>query len=382
MPANTEEKTETDAIAVPAAAAPTLPSESGLPATTRTTPLRMGLAPQSIEEGWRMATILAKSGLVPKDFRGKPEDILVAIELGVEVGLPPMQALQSIAVINGRPSIWGDGFLALILSSPLYRDHDEYFQVDGERREGLAGDDLKKDTTTAVCTFWRAGKTLPVTRTFSVAQAKKADLLGKQGPWQNYPDRMLRMRARSWAGRDAFPDLLRGMRTAEEAVDIPEDQDVIDIAPRAEPIQPRRASDVVPAADASRAPVPAAAVSAAHTPGGDAQRRDGTPSVPNGGDSGALSNREMRGRITGTKFVRPKQAGVDPFFEVTAKGDGPEIRFITRDERLYKEAVSFEGTDHHVRLGWIIGRTYEKGEIANVLEALAIDETDSNGLFR
>ena len=72
--------------------------------------------------------MMAKSELVPKAFRNKPEDVLVAIQLGTEIGFAPMQALQSIAVINGRPSVWGDGFLALIMASPLYRDHDEYLR--------------------------------------------------------------------------------------------------------------------------------------------------------------------------------------------------------------------------------------------------------------
>jgi hypothetical protein len=181
--------------------------------------VRIGVSPTSLDEGWRLATMMAKSELVPKSFRNHPEDVLVAIQLGTEIGLAPMQALQSIAVINGRPSIWGDGFLALIMASPLYRDHDEYYEVDGQRVDGLNADALKQDTTTAVCTFYRRGKAEPVTRRFTVAQAKKAQLLGKDGPWQTYPDRMLLMRARSWAGRDCFPDLLRGIRTAEEALD-------------------------------------------------------------------------------------------------------------------------------------------------------------------
>jgi len=193
-----------------------------VPATTATpkTPLRMGMAPTNIDEGWRMSQVLAKSDLVPKNFRNKPEDILVAIQMGVEIGFAPMQALQSIAVINGRPSVWGDGFLALIMGSPLYREHDEYYEVNSQRVEGLTADALTKDDTAAVCTFWRKGKPEPVTRRFSIAQAKKAQLFDKRDtPWQTYPDRMLLMRARSWAGRDCFPDLLRGIRTAEEALD-------------------------------------------------------------------------------------------------------------------------------------------------------------------
>jgi hypothetical protein len=184
------------------------------------TPVRIGVAPTSLDEAWRLAQHMANSDLVPKSFRSKPEDVLVAIQLGTEIGLAPMQALQSIAVINGRPSVWGDGFLALIMGSALYRNHDEYYEVEGQRVDGLNAEALKKDTTAAVCTFWRRGKPEPVTRRFTIGQAKKAQLLDKKDtPWIGYPDRMLLMRARSWAGRDCFPDLLRGIRTAEEALD-------------------------------------------------------------------------------------------------------------------------------------------------------------------
>jgi hypothetical protein len=183
------------------------------------TPARIGVAPTTLDEGWRLAQMMAKSDLVPKAFRGKPEDVLVAIQLGTEIGFAPMQALQSIAVINGKPSVYGDGFLALIMASPLYRDHAEYYEIDAGRVERLTADDLKQDSTAAVCTFWRKGKPEPVTRRFTIGQAKKAQLFGKEGPWQLYPDRMLLMKARSWAGRDCFPDLLRGIRTAEEALD-------------------------------------------------------------------------------------------------------------------------------------------------------------------
>lgn len=182
----------------------------------------MGLAPTDLESAWRLAKVFAASELVPKNFRGRPEDVLVAIELGLEVGLAPMQALQSIAVINGRPTLWGDGFLALLIASPQYRNHDEYFEVAGARCDGLTAEDLTHDTTGAVCTFWRRDKAEPTTRRFTVAQATRAGLMGKNGkpgPWVSFPDRMLLMRARSWAGRDTFPDVLRGIRATEEAQD-------------------------------------------------------------------------------------------------------------------------------------------------------------------
>lgn len=228
------------------AAAPPLHPDTQLAPRPAAAPLSLGIAPKTLEEGWRLAQMMAKSRLVPKEFQEHPEDVLVAIELGMEVGLAPMQALQSIAVINGRPSIWGDGFLALIMASPSYRDHDEYYEIDGQRTDTITAEDMKQPTTCGVCTFWRHGKATPVTRRFSIAQAHKAQLWGKAGPWTTYPDRMLLLRARSWAGRDTFPDVLRGIGSAEEALDAP--PLIEDVTPTLQ--TPRRLSENAPAAAA------------------------------------------------------------------------------------------------------------------------------------
>jgi len=60
----------------------------------------------------RLADMLAKSSMVPRDYIGRPENIVVSVLWGREVGLGPLQALQNIACINGRPAIWGDAALA------------------------------------------------------------------------------------------------------------------------------------------------------------------------------------------------------------------------------------------------------------------------------
>ena len=314
MPTETDEKISETAIAERPAKVPVL----------------MGVAPKSIEEAWRLAGFFASSDLVPKAYRGKQADVLVAIQYGMELGFPPMQALQSIAVIGARPSVWGDGFLALIMASPLYQNHDEYYEVAGDRRDGLTADDLKRDDTAAVCTFWRRGKPQPVTRRFTIAQAKKAQLWTKEGPWQQYPDRQLAMRARGFAGRDCFPDLLRGIRTAEEVRDIPESE-VIDVPPP--PVQPRRAS---------AAPVPATPP-VTHAMGRDAHEAATEHAAKLANTAAATTERGLL--ITHTALVQPAQG--DPYFEITLKtGTGADRIVVTRDEALYREAASFEGTDH------------------------------------
>ncbi|MGC9272208.1 hypothetical protein [Acidiphilium sp.] len=158
---------------------------------------------------WRWAERASKSKMVPKDYIGNPEAIMVAVDMGAELGLRRMQSLQCIAVINGRPSIWGDGLWALIVSQPSLENVREYYEGEGENRA-------------AVCQIKRRGRDV-VEKRFSVADAKKAGLWGKAGPWTSYTDRMLQMRARGFAARDAYADALKGLITTEEAMDIPED---------------------------------------------------------------------------------------------------------------------------------------------------------------
>lgn len=196
--------------------------------TALTAPNQAGfsLAPKSLDEAMRFADILSKSSIVPKDFKDNPGNCLVAIQWGAELGLQPMQAMQNIAVINGRPAVWGDAVLALVSASPSFQDIEETL-VNG----------------VATCTVIRKGRT-PVTRTFSEADAKAAGLLGKPGPWTQYKNRMLQMRARAFAVRDCFADVLKGMPIAEEIQDYEKD-----ITPR----RPQRPAEIAAAA------IPAAA---------------------------------------------------------------------------------------------------------------------------
>lgn len=169
--------------------------------TQRTT--QFDLSPRTLEEALKFSDYLAQSDMVPKDFKGKAGNCLVAIQWGMEIGLKPMQAMQNIAVINGRPSLWGDAVIALVRSSPLC----EYvIETD--------------DGNVATCRVKRRGEP-EQSRTFSMDDARAAGLLSKDGPWKNYPKRMRQMRARAFAVRDVFPDVLKGMPVAEEVLDIP-----------------------------------------------------------------------------------------------------------------------------------------------------------------
>lgn len=193
-----------------------------------------GLALASLDDAWRFATAVAKSGLAPKGIE-TPEAILVAIQMGMELGLTPMAALQSIAVINGRASVWGDAQLAICRSSHVW-DESAF-------RESFEGKAFE-DGSRAVCSVRRKDGNA-ITRSFSVADAKTAKLWGKTGaaggptPWVTYPARMLQMRARSFALRDGFGDVLRGFRSAEELIDARDLKPVagMEVGPTPEPVK-------------------------------------------------------------------------------------------------------------------------------------------------
>jgi hypothetical protein len=176
-----------------------------------------GITPTDMDGLWRFATAVHKSGLSPKGLE-TAEAVFVAIEMGLEVGLPMMAALQNIAVINGRPTIWGDAQLAVCRGTGELTEFTEWYEEKGTKLPRNPA--TFTDETCAVCRVQREGYA-PAETSFSVADAKRASLWGKTGPWTQYPARMLRFRARSFALRDQFGDALRGLRTAEEVMDDP-----------------------------------------------------------------------------------------------------------------------------------------------------------------
>lgn len=160
-------------------------------------------SPKTFTEMMQFCETISNSNFCPKDYKGKSGEIIVAIQYGAEIGLKPMQALQNIAVINGRPCVWGDSLLALVQASGLM----EYIQE-------------TDDGKTATCIVKRKNYPNPHTVKFSTDDARQAGLAGKQGPWMQYPTRMRQMRARSFALRNQFADVLGGLIAREEAIDI------------------------------------------------------------------------------------------------------------------------------------------------------------------
>lgn len=170
----------------------------------------------SMDDLWRFATMVHKSSFAPNGM-DSVEKIAIAVEYGMELGIAPMQALQGMYVVNGRPSVYGDLFLAICKSDARW-DENRF-------REWFTGEPYRDDYT-AHCQMARLGVGNPHVESYSVADAKKGGLWERSGPWKQHPKRMLKMRARTFCGRDTFPERLRGLTTVEEA------QDIIDVEVR------------------------------------------------------------------------------------------------------------------------------------------------------
>jgi len=171
-------------------------------------PYSEALRPRNIQEAMTLSEMLAKSSFVPPTLRNKPGDVFAALAYGSELGLAPLTALHTVAVVNGKPSLFGDGLLAVCQAHGSYEWHKEHFEGEGE-------------TLTAVFTGKRRGNPEPSVTRFSVADAKKAGLWGKSGPWTQYGPRMLQMRARGFGLRDLWSDAIKGVISQEEAQDFP-----------------------------------------------------------------------------------------------------------------------------------------------------------------
>jgi len=175
-----------------------------------------GLQLTSIDDVMRFARIVVTSGLAPKSF-DTPEKVVIALVTGLELGISAMQSLQGLAVTNGRIGVMGDLALALCQASPDFENYQEdWFGTEGADDWGCR------------ITVKRRNQS-PKIGQFTVHDAKKARLWEKRGkdgaatPWITYPQRMLRYRALGFVLRDAFPDVLKGVKTVEELQDYPEE---------------------------------------------------------------------------------------------------------------------------------------------------------------
>lgn len=165
------------------------------------------LTKDNFEHYYRIAKMMSQSQMVPKNYIDKPQDVLIAMEYGRSLNLGPLQAIQNIAVINGKPTLYGDCVLAVCSGHPDFENIQEEPILDASNK--IIG---------YTCSVKRKNRSA-VSQSFTIEDATSAQLWGKQGPWKQYPNRMLQMRARAFALRDSFADALGGVRISEEVQD-------------------------------------------------------------------------------------------------------------------------------------------------------------------
>ena len=166
---------------------------------------------QAFEDAQRIAKALASSTLIPPQFQGQQgfANCLVALEIANRMGISPFLAMQHLHVIHGRPS-WSSSFIIAMVNgcgrfSPLR------FEISGTG-ESLA--------CYAVATDLASEQELKGP-TITMVMAKKEGWTTKTGSkWATMPDLMIRYRAAAFWGRLYASDLLLGLQTQEEAIDI------------------------------------------------------------------------------------------------------------------------------------------------------------------
>lgn len=203
--------------------------------------------PETFEDVVRLARMSIISGMIKPIEKGYGERkevetdeamearATMTIMQGMELGLPPMQAIQLIALINGRMTVHSEGVPGILLSKG-FKIKQEFV---GEQYE---------DDFAAICTLTRPGGEVSVTK-FSVADAKEANLwqtsakverykkggdkyfTDNDSPWWKYRKRMLWARALGFNAKDAASDAMKGLIVREEVEDMVRSRDAIDITP-------------------------------------------------------------------------------------------------------------------------------------------------------
>ncbi len=190
------------------------------------------LMPVSLQEKVEMAKYFAQSDLMPGGLKS-PAQVLVALQMGHELGLAPMIALNNIAVINGRPS------LSSAIMEAIARNHKDFVGIkitpSGEGKERACEVVIRRRVGENIESF---------TGFYNLAMATEAGLYpGKKDNWDKYPERMLKARASGYASRDAFPDALAGMVSYDEAEEIPKEPR--DVTPEPRDVRAEKAPDEI-----------------------------------------------------------------------------------------------------------------------------------------
>jgi len=215
---------------------------------------RAAFEPRDLTEALHVSQVLVASRLLPRSIT-TPEAAFAVIATGRELGLSAMQALRSVHIIEGKPTLSADLMVALVKKS----DACAYFRL------------VESTASRAAYETHRKGEPSPTRMTYTAEEARAAGALNKDN-WRKFPAAMLRARAASMLARAVYPDVILGVYDPDEIADVP--AAIVDVSSvpsrvevpvrRAEPRpQPAAVQDVEPVAEVSDvSPALAAALAA------------------------------------------------------------------------------------------------------------------------
>lgn len=312
-----------------------------LPAVIKSGGTVAAFIPTDLDQIWRMARMAVMGKMAPKSLvEGKDPDeatsaCAIAIMAGAELGLTPLMSLRSYAVVNGRPSLWGDGIKAVVRKSGLC----EYIRT-GHNEIGGWCEAKRKDT----------GE--DKREEFTFAQAAAAGLMKKTGPWSaGYADIMAERRATFRCLNDLFADVLGGLANTEEAM---EDGPIVDVtSPPSRPTPPSPPAEDEPDPSAppdqkdgggTGEPEKTGSAPAANPPAQVAQ-------MDAGGEPGAATS-GVTSMSDSPKHIVADPDDIDDDTRLTDKPAMPkESYFLRLDEELSELSTEDEVIAHYENMG-------------------------------
>lgn len=174
-------------------------------------PTQSAFGVQTFEHAQRVAKMLAASSLIPEAYRGKVENVMIAMEMGNRMNISPLMVMQNLYIVKGNPG-WSGPFVIAIVNASKRFLKDLAFEQSG--KEGT------DDYGYTAFTFDKDGNKVKGTK-IDWKMVKGEGWLDKTGSkWKTMSEQMFKYRAASFFGREHTPDLLMGMQTADEIIDV------------------------------------------------------------------------------------------------------------------------------------------------------------------
>lgn len=167
---------------------------------------------ESFDLACRMANALAKSTIVPKEYQGNVSNALIAIDVAQRLGTSPMLVMQNLYVVNGKPA-WSSAFITATINASGKYKTELQFEMTGKGE-------------TLACYAWAEDHNGHVSKGPEITwkMAKAEGWIDRNGSkWKTMPEVMIRYRAASFFGRMFCPEMILGIYSKEEVIELGED---------------------------------------------------------------------------------------------------------------------------------------------------------------